>query len=148
MTEQGQLHTEDLVARRPGATGDGEQTTAQGEATDAQSGGQTWPAPGTERSEASDEGWAALLGDTREFASRWDAIQAGFVDEPRRAVEEADALVARVIQRLADSFSSERSRLEAQWSRGDQVGTEDLRVALRRYRSFFNQLLMRADQRV
>jgi hypothetical protein len=72
---------------------------------------------------------------------RWKAIQAGFVDEPRRAVEDADALVAQVIRELAESFAAERGRLEAQWSRGDQVGTEDLRVALQRYRSFFQDLL-------
>jgi hypothetical protein len=90
---------------------------------------------------AVDLGWSGLLGDTGDFASRWQAIQAGFVDEPRRAVEEADSLVAEVIQRLASSFSDERSRLEQQWSRGDQVGTEDLRVALQRYRAFFDELL-------
>jgi hypothetical protein len=85
--------------------------------------------------------WTTLLGDTRDLASRWDAVQAGFVDEPRRAVEEADALVRQVMERLDDSFGRERSRLEAQWSRGDDVGTEDLRVALRHYRTFFNVLL-------
>jgi hypothetical protein len=91
-----------------------------------------------------DGAWGDLIGDSNEFASRWDTIQAGFVDEPRKAVEEADALVAMVIQRLADSFAGERSRLETQWSRGDEVNTEDLRVALRRYRTFF-RLLLRSD---
>ena len=61
--------------------------------------------------------------------------------EPRRAVEQADALVAEVIKRLADSFAEERSKLEGQWGRGDDVSTEDLRVSLRRYRSFFDRLL-------
>jgi hypothetical protein len=76
-----------------------------------------------------------------EFRSRWDAVQTGFVDEPRRAVQDADSLVAEVMQRLADTFAKERSRLERQWSEGDDVSTEDLRIALRRYRSFFDRLL-------
>ncbi len=84
--------------------------------------------------------WAGLS-DHEAMRARWEAIQAGFVDEPRRAVEDADALVAQVIRQLAESFATERARLEAQWSRGDQVSTEDLRVALQRYRSFFQDLL-------
>ena len=73
--------------------------------------------------------------------TRWEAIQTGFVDEPKAAVTEADALVAQVISRLAEVFSQEKSMLEQQWGRGDQVSTEDLRIALRRYRSFFSRLL-------
>jgi hypothetical protein len=73
--------------------------------------------------------------------SRWDAIQTEFVDEPRSAVEKADALVGDVMQRLLDGFGSERNRLEREWDRGDGVSTEDLRVALKRYRSFFDRLL-------
>jgi hypothetical protein len=72
---------------------------------------------------------------------RWDALQAGFVDEPRRAVEEADALVADTMKRLAETFARERDVLEKQWDRGDDVSTEDLRLALQRYRSFFKRLL-------
>jgi hypothetical protein len=75
------------------------------------------------------------------FRNRWTEIQAAFVDEPRRAVEQGDALVAEVIKRLASSFADERSRLEGQWGRGDDVSTEDLRVALQRYRAFFDRLL-------
>jgi hypothetical protein len=75
------------------------------------------------------------------FRSRWTEIQAAFVDEPRRAVEQGDALVADVIKRLATSFADERSKLENQWGRGDNVSTEDLRVALQRYRAFFDRLL-------
>lgn len=71
----------------------------------------------------------------------WEQIQGGFVDEPRRAVEEADQLVAAAMKRLAEVFASERSQLEGQWDRGDDVSTEDLRIALRRYRSFFERLL-------
>jgi hypothetical protein len=77
----------------------------------------------------------------KEFRTRWTDIQTGFVDEPRRSVEQADALVAEVIKRLAETFAEERSKLEGQWGRGDDVSTEDLRVALRRYRSFFDRLL-------
>jgi len=78
------------------------------------------------------------LGDLR---SRWDGIQAGFVDQPRNAVEEADRLVASTMKRLAEVFAQERSKLEGQWDRGDNVCTEDLRLALQRYRSFFHRLL-------
>jgi hypothetical protein len=78
------------------------------------------------------------LGD---FRSRWTSIQTGFVDEPRRTVEDADKLVASVMQRLAEGFANERSGLERQWGQGDNVSTEDLRLALQRYRSFFDRLL-------
>ena len=76
-----------------------------------------------------------------DFRSRWDEIQTGFVDEPRRAVEQADTLVAEVIKRLAETFAEERSNLEEQWGRGGEADTEDLRIALQRYRSFFDRLL-------
>jgi hypothetical protein len=79
--------------------------------------------------------------ESKDFHKRWTEIQTGFVDEPRRAVERADELVAEVIKRLADSFARERSKLEGQWGRGDNVSTEDLRVALQRYRAFFDRLL-------
>lgn len=79
--------------------------------------------------------------ETNELRSRWDAIQVGFVDEPRHAVEEADGLVTATAKRLADIFADERKTLEHQWSRGDEVSTEDLRLALQRYRSFFGRLL-------
>ena len=79
--------------------------------------------------------------DSANFRNRWTEIQGAFVDEPRRAVEQADGLVAEVIKRLASSFADERSKLEGQWGRGDNVSTEDLRVALQRYRAFFDRLL-------
>ena len=78
------------------------------------------------------------LGD---FRSRWTNIQTGFVDEPRRTVADADKLVASVMQRLAEGFANERSGLEKQWGQGENVSTEDLRMALQRYRSFFDRLL-------
>jgi hypothetical protein len=77
----------------------------------------------------------------QEFRSRWDQIQTGFVDEPREAVRQADELVANAIKRLADSFAEARAGLERQWDRGGDVSTEDLRVGLRRYRTFFQRLL-------
>jgi hypothetical protein len=76
-----------------------------------------------------------------DFRSQWSNLQTGFVDEPRRAVEDADKLVAAVMQRLAEGFANERSGLEKQWDSGNKVSTEDLRVALQRYRSFFDRLL-------
>ena len=79
--------------------------------------------------------------DAGRFRERWTDIQTGFVDEPRRAVEQADGLVAEIMQRLAQGFADERSGLERQWDRGDRVSTEDLRVALQRYRAFFDRLL-------
>jgi hypothetical protein len=79
--------------------------------------------------------------EAKDFRARWDTIQAGFVDEPRRVVEQADSLVAGTMKRLAEVFADERARLEGQWDRGDSVSTEDLRLALRRYRSFFGRLL-------
>jgi hypothetical protein len=82
-----------------------------------------------------------LLADAEGFRARWEEIQVRFVDEPRGAVEDADALVASVMQRLAEGFAQERERLESQWGRGEDISTEDLRVALQRYRSFFRRLL-------
>jgi hypothetical protein len=76
-----------------------------------------------------------------DLRTRWKDIQTGFVDEPRKAVEQADGLVASAMKRLAEVFAQERSGLEQQWDRGDNVSTEDLRVALQRYRSFFDRLL-------
>ena len=79
--------------------------------------------------------------DAQDFHSRWEKIQIGFVDEPRKAVELADGLVASAIKRLVEVFAAERQKLEAEWDKTDNVSTEDLRIALRRYRSFFDRLL-------
>jgi hypothetical protein len=79
--------------------------------------------------------------ETNDFRTRWTGIQTGFVDELRRSVEQADALVAEVIKCLANSFAEERSELGRQWGRGDDVSTKDLRVALQRYRTSFDRLL-------
>lgn len=79
--------------------------------------------------------------DLRDLRSRWDQAQSAFVDDPRQAVQKADDLVGTVVQRLSDEFTGERNRLEQQWDRGDNVSTEDLRQAIKRYRSFFDRLL-------
>ena len=78
---------------------------------------------------------------SEQLNERWEEVQASFVDRPQEAVQEADALVADLMQRITSSFTRERERLEQQWSQGDDVSTEDLRVALTRYRSFFERLL-------
>jgi hypothetical protein len=90
-----------------------------------------------------DERPGALIADDEATAlrRRWETIQIGFVDEPRRAVEDADGLVAQAMKRVAEVFAEERAQLERQWSQGEDVSTEDLRVALTRYRSFFDRLL-------
>jgi len=103
------------------------------------------PAPPTDVAEeqAGDSGAAQLLEpqDHEAMTRRWRDIQADFVDHPREAMKDADALVAGLMQHLAQTFAQERSQLEAQWSRGDEVSTEDLRVSLQRYRGFFERLL-------
>ena len=130
--EQGALSTADIAnptrARdvEPGTTGASGGGRSRTEAETGQSTGAT----------------PLFTGDEADgFRSQWDLIQAGFVDEPRRAVEQADELIAQAIKRLAEVFAEERTNLERQWDRGDDVSTEDLRVALQRYRSFFQRLL-------
>jgi len=82
-----------------------------------------------------------LVEDAESFQQRWETIQAGFVDEPKRAVEEADELVSELIRSLTDGFTAERENLEKQWSSGGEASTDDLRRGLQRYRSFFRRLL-------
>jgi hypothetical protein len=72
---------------------------------------------------------------------RWEELQTRFVDDPRRTVEQADELVIEVMERIAERFANEREGMESRWGRGEDVSTEDLRVALQRYRSFFRRLL-------
>ena len=90
-----------------------------------------------------DDGTRPLLGEQEleGYRTRWQGVQVRFVDEPRDTVKEADALVAELMQRLAQMFAEERSNLESQWERGTDVSTEDLRVAMQRSRSFFDRLL-------
>jgi len=76
-----------------------------------------------------------------DYRRRWDTIQIGFVDDPRAAVHNADELVAHVLRSLAESFADQRSEIEGRVGQGDQGNTEEMRVALQRYRSFFQRLL-------
>jgi hypothetical protein len=77
-----------------------------------------------------------------DFRSRWDGVQIGFVDDPRQAVRKADELVAQVMKNLTESFADERQRFEQGLNASDGgASTENMRVALRRYRSFFQRLL-------
>ena len=129
--EEKELSTADLAGREgPEGAGRGASPMGQRE-------------PHAEPHEPHVEGSEPLFpaNEAQDLRARWDSIQAGFVDEPRRAVEEADSLVAAAMKRLAETFADERQSLEAQWDRGDDVSTEDLRLALRRYRSFFGRLL-------
>ena len=99
--------------------------------------------PAQSNAVAAADGHAPLFpeNELNDLRSRWDKAQGMFVDEPRKAVEEADALVATTVKRIAELFAEERANLEKQWDRGGEVSTEDLRQALRRYRGFFDRLL-------
>lgn len=96
-----------------------------------------------ESREARDETLAPLFAPEAAggFRSRWDEVQSAFVDDPRKAVRDADELVAQVMKSLAETFANERSRLEGELQQTDKGSTENLRLALQRYRSFFQRLL-------
>jgi hypothetical protein len=98
------------------------------------------PAEGLERPQDTNQ----LLfadGELEGLRSRWTDVQSAFVDDPRDCVQKADSLVADVVEKLTSGFSQARSRLEEQWARGEEASTEDLRIALKRYRDFFERLL-------
>jgi predicted lipid-binding transport protein (Tim44 family) len=146
--ETGGLTTEDLAQpggrepppdEEPQATADA--PTLPGESTDVRTESST--ASAAEEAGAAEEEAPQLLSseDAEGFRSRWQEIQSRFVDDPRDAVQGADALVAEVMQSLAGTFADHKQTLEEQWNRGDQVDTEGLRMALRHYRAFFNRLL-------
>ena len=140
----GDTATAEPVDARP-ATADSattaEAAAAEPDAPVAADAGRATTTDGARTTSGSSDDTAPLLPDSGDFQTRWEDIQVRFVDEPRGAVEDADALVATVMQKLAESFAQERERLEAQWGRGEDISTEDLRVALQRYRSFFQRLL-------
>jgi hypothetical protein len=124
--------------------GDEVRPEVQSEAKVAAEDGEVAEASEPEVTPSADEGGAAALltdEDAGGFRSRWNEIQVRFVDEPRGSVQKADGLVAEMTERLTQMFSQERTRLESQWERGDDVSTEDLRIAFQRYRSFFERLL-------
>lgn len=84
-----------------------------------------------------------LLGreDVAKFRTGWQEVQTRFVDDPKAAVRDADRLVGDVTRSLTATFSERKQELENAWQQGSTVETEDLRQALRRYRSFFDRLL-------
>ncbi len=94
------------------------------------------------------ESSAALFNfdESEQFRARWNDIQGGFVDEPRSAVQQADMLVSEVIEKITRMFANEHSSLESQWNQGNDVSTEELRKALRHYRSFFNRLILKNEE--
>ncbi|MEU1074640.1 MULTISPECIES: hypothetical protein [unclassified Streptomyces] len=100
-------------------------------------------ASGTEHESEQERDTAPLLGtqEAERLRSRWQEIQQGFVDDPKQSVLAADGLVAEVMQLLATTFADHKQGLESQWHRGEEAATEDLRLALRQYRSFFDRLL-------
>jgi len=139
MSEQRQEMTDEKTDEREHEHSMEENDAGQPEATSS-------PAASQGSEAAADDGDAErtpLLADdnAQSFRQRWDDLQAGFVDHPREMVEEADDLVSKLMQEISTGFDERRSSLEAQWERGDDVSTEDLRIALTRYRSFFNRLL-------
>lgn len=94
-----------------------------------------------QESQAASDGSLLPADQNDRFTTKWEEIQGSFVDRPQEAVEQADALVADLMQRVTGGLTSERERLESQWASGEDVSTEDLRVALTRYRTFFDRLL-------
>ena len=121
-----------MVAPEPPLTPD-EDTTASVAETPVE------PPPPTRESPSEDVLFADdELADLRE---RWAGVQAAFVDDPKDCVQKADGLVSDLVEQLTHGFSDARSRLEEQWSRGEQASTEDLRLALMHYRAFFERLL-------
>jgi hypothetical protein len=119
------------LAKNPGTGGAANVVMTQG----------TGVATGTARAMDPENGPLFSGNEANELRAKWDAVQVGFVDAPRDAVEHADNLVAETMKRLAEMFAAERAKLEAQWKKGEDASTEDLRLALRRYRSFFSRLL-------
>jgi hypothetical protein len=134
MNEQEPLTTSDLAAGR---------TSSEPTAAEPADQASAPPAGGESGDTQAERGMSALFdqSDRDGLQERWKAIQTGFVDQPRHSVEQADALVAEAMSMLAETFAQERQALERQWGEGADVSTEDLRVALQRYRSFFERLL-------
>jgi hypothetical protein len=93
------------------------------------------------RSQTEGQGVLFQEGEVSRLRNRWIEIQNSFVDEPRRAVKDADGLVVDLTKRLTEMFAAERAALERQWDRNNEVTTEDLRIALKRYHAFFDRLL-------
>lgn len=133
------LSTADLAARTAGQPENGQADVGQPPSN--RDGQGRPPAASTPPEAPGDRAPLLPAADAQRLRSRWDDTQSGFVDEPQASVEEADNLVAELMQTLADSFATERASLERQWEHGEHGDTEQLRLALRRYRSFFERLL-------
>jgi hypothetical protein len=144
---------------RPVATGNTPDappsTRAQETRQDESSGGARDPVAESTRGEAARQGEArsdtahvdSVEGDSliahdrcMDYRSRWEVVQGDFIDEPRKAVTDADALVGEILDDLSETFHGQRRSLERQWE-DDESTTEDMRIALRRYRTFFDRLL-------
>ncbi|MDQ0904494.1 hypothetical protein QFZ22_000479 [Streptomyces canus] len=151
-TQEGAASTPTEVPTFPGESTNTASRPAEDEAAGADAGtqGEAVGAAAAPQRQATDPGAHAedaapqLLTpeDEERFRTRWQEVQNEFLDDPRDAVHTADALVADVMQKLATTFADHKQELEGQWNRGEQANTEDLRQALRHYRSFFNRLLV------
>ncbi|MEW2413147.1 hypothetical protein AB0953_05425 [Streptomyces sp. NPDC046866] len=135
----GEATPEDSGLPGAGSTVGGEAPADEGAAADE--GTQGGNASVAETSTPAEEEPLMPESEAADFRDQWTRIQGGFVDDPQEAVRAADALVAAVMQHLAGTFSSHKESLEQQWHSGGEAATEDLRLALQRYRSFFNRLL-------
>jgi hypothetical protein len=140
--DEQEITTADLaLGKRPGSETRGPQAVISDRGTEQASGAIDDNASTINASRAGDTTPLFPSAELDNLRMRWKEIQTAFVDEPRKAVEQADGLVASAMKRLAEVFAEERSGLEQQWDRGDNVSTEGLRVALQRYRAFFDRLL-------
>jgi len=97
--------------------------------------------PSTQATDSSTDDTLFAGGELSGLRSRWDEVQSGFVDDPRDSVQKADGLVSDVVDQLTTGFAKARTQLEERWARGEDASTEDLRLALKRYREFFERLL-------
>ena len=145
--EERTLSTADLVAatERPAAQNDREHVDNRDAVMEDRVEDRAIDRPMMDRGREHEEPLAALFVPevAEDFRSRWDAVQIGFVDDPREAVRKADELVAQVMKSLAESFAGQRAQFESQLQdqQADSSSTENMRVALRGYRSFFQRLL-------
>ncbi|MFI6005226.1 hypothetical protein ACIA98_33325 [Streptomyces sp. NPDC051366] len=137
-TDTSQQTADDDVTAAPDDEGAAPRTRITDEA-----GNEPEPVAGEQVESEQEPDTAPLLGtrEAEELRTRWQEIQQGFVDDPKQSVLAADGLVAEVMQLLATTFADHKQGLESQWHRGEEVATEDLRLALRQYRSFFDRLL-------
>ena len=131
MEDNERMSTADLAGSEPAGTPNGEESRSR----ETPGGSSAMPTQAPETV-------SLISPDVRgDFTRRWEDIQVRFVDDPQHSVQEADALVAEIMQHLAQIFADEKSNLEARWSRGGDASTEDLRMAIQHYRSLVDRLL-------